>query len=454
MAAPQIVWFRNDLRLSDQAALRAAAEAGPIVPVFVLDEESPDIRPMGGASRWWLHHSLSALDASLRKRGGRLLLLRGRAAALLAQLAERIGAGAVHAIQQAEPWWPGLEAEVPRLQLHLGQTLVPPGLLHTKTGGRFRVFTPFWRALNEWGDPPLPAPAPAELVFAPLPDGEALADWELLPSHPNWASGFGDWTPGEAGALGMLEDFLPRLRGYAVARDFPSQEGTSRLSPHLHFGEISPAQAWHAALAHAGPDAEAWLRQLAWRDFAQETLGQFPDTASRAHRDEFERMPWTEVTSKEGAAQLAAWQCGRTGYPLVDAGMRQLWETGWMHNRVRMVAASFLAKHLLIDWRHGERWFWDTLVDADLANNGMGWQWVMGSGVDSAPYFRIFAPLRQSAKFDAAGYIRRWVPELAGFEDGAMHGPFPDGPNGYPPPIIAHGFARERALAAYAKLKA
>ena len=450
MAAPQIIWFRQDLRLRDQAALRAAAAAGPVIPVFVLDE-SRIIRQPGGASRWWLHHSLAALDESLRALGGGLLLLRGPAGDAIARLVAETGAAAVHATRHSEPWWPIIEAAIPRLHLHEGNSLVPTGLLRTKDGGRFRVFTPFWRALQGHGDPPLPCPAPARLDFAPMPAGEALASWNLLPTAPDWALGFDVWQPGETGAQARMADFLPRLPRYRDRRDFPSEEATSRLSPHLHFGEISAADAWHSAIGNDG--AEPWLRQLAWRDFALENLEQFPKSASRPHRAEFDRMAWTDVSGGEGRALLKAWQQGRTGYPLVDAGMRQLWATGWMHNRVRMVAASVLTKHLMIDWREGERWFWDTLVDADLANNAMGWQWVMGSGVDSAPYYRIFAPIGQSGKFDAGAYIRQWVPELAGLHGDAVHGPFENGFNGYPPPVVDHGWARNRALAAYEALK-
>jgi deoxyribodipyrimidine photo-lyase len=454
MAPPRIIWFRQDLRLEDQAAVAAAAAAGPVLAVYVLDEESPGLRPMGAASRWWLHHSLAALDASLRARGGALLLRRGPAARVLADLAAETGAAAVHGLRQGEPWWATIEAGVPRLILHDGATLVPPGLLRTKSGGRFRVFTPYWRAHVAHGAPPPPRPAPSRMDFAPLPAGERLADWGLTPSRPDWAAGFAaEWRPGEAGAHTALGAFLPRLSGYDRQRDFPSGPGTSRLSPHLHFGEISPARVWHAAVAADGAAATPWTRQLVWRDFAHETLDQFPASAARAHRPEFERMPWTDVASAEGRRLLRAWQRGRTGYPLVDAGMRQLWQTGWMHNRVRMVAASFLTKHLMIDWREGERWFWDTLVDADLANNAMGWQWVMGSGVDSSPYYRIFAPIGQSEKFDAGSYIRRFVPELAGLRGDAVHGPFDRGLKDYPPPIVDHRAARERALAAYAALK-
>ncbi len=453
MAETQIIWFRQDLRLSDQASVRAAAAAGPVLAVFVLDAQSVGVRPMGGASRWWLHHSLRSLDADLRAMGGALLLLRGRSDLVLAELVAKTGAAAIHALRHGEPWWPAIEAKVPRLVLHDGATLVPPGLLKTKTGGAFRVFTPFWRAHTSFGQPPRPLPAPRQIAFAEAPTGDQLADWGLLPAQPDWADGF-DWTPGEEGARAALEAFLPRLQAYDVRRDFPSEPATSSLSPHLHFGEISAAACWHVATDAAGEAATPWTRQLVWRDFAHETLAQFPDSATRAHRPQFEHMPWTDVSGGDGAALLKAWQTGRTGYPLVDAGMRQLWATGWMHNRVRMVAASFLVKHLLIDWREGERWFWDTLVDADLPNNAMGWQWVMGSGVDSAPYYRIFAPIGQSEKFDAGDYVRRWVPELARLKGAAVHGPFERGVNGYPPPIIDHKFARERALAAYAGLKA
>lgn len=458
MAAPHIVWFRHDLRLADQAALRAAAAAGPVIAAFVLDEASPGVRPMGGASRWWLHGSLAALDAALAARGGGLWLGRGKSAEVLARLVAQTGAAAVHALRQPEPWWAAIEAQVPRLRLHEGTALKPPGLLRTRAGGRFRLFTPYWRAHVADGPPPGPAPAPEgpdKLEFAPAPAGERLADWGLLPAGPDWAAGFRDagWQPGEAGATAALAAFLPGVAAYGRRRDHPGEDATSRLSAHLHFGDISPRTAWHAATARAGEDATPWTRQLVWRDFAHEMLDQFPDSARVPHRAEFDRMPWTDVSRGEGRRWLRAWQRGRTGYPLVDAGMRQLWATGWMHNRVRMVAASFLAKHLMIDWREGERWFWDTLVDADLANNAMGWQWVMGSGVDSAPYYRIFAPVGQSERLEAAGYIRQWVPELQGLDDRAIHGPFPDGgPGGYPAPVVDHRWARERALAAYRRL--
>jgi deoxyribodipyrimidine photo-lyase len=453
MATPQILWFRQDLRLADQPAVRAAAAAGPVLPVYVLDDESPGLRPMGAASRWWLHHSLAALDASLRQMGGGLLVLKGPSAAVLKRLAAETGAGTVHALHHGEPWWRAIEAQVPGLQLHGGVTLVPPGLLRTRTGGRFRLFTPYWRAHVALGAPAVPKVPPARIDFFPQPPGERLEALGLLPVKPDWAKQF-NWQPGEVAAQGALSAWLGALDGYERARNFPSEQGTSRLSPHLHFGELSPAQAWHAAVDAVGADAATpWTRQLVWRDFGQESLDQFPDSADRPHRTEFDRMHWTDTAAPEGAALLEAWQKGRTGYPLVDAGMRQLWATGWMHNRVRMVAASFLVKHLLIDWRQGERWFWDTLVDADAANNAMGWQWVMGSGIDSAPYFRIFTPTGQSAKFDGGAYIRRWVPELADVYGSAIHETFTAGHGSYPAPIVDHGTARARALAAYAALK-
>lgn len=454
MAETQILWFRNELRLADQPALRAAAAAGPIVALFVLDEESEGVRPIGGASRWWLHHSLASLHRALQARGGGLLLRRGRADRVLAALRRELGGGTVHAMAQPEPWWPAVEARIADLTLHPGTTLVPPGLLRTKSGGTFRVFTPYWRAHVAHGAPEKPKPAPANMAFADTSTGDRLDDWGLLPTTPDWSGGFADWAPGEAGATARLHAFLPNVPAYDRRRDFPSERATSRLSPHLHFGEISPATLWHAAVDHAGDGATAWTRQLVWRDFAHETLRLFPDSATRPHREAFDRLAWTDVSAGRGAGWLRAWQRGRTGYPLVDAGMRQLWQSGWMHNRVRMVTASFLVKHLRIDWREGERWFWDTLLDADLANNAMGWQWVMGSGVDSSPYYRIFAPVGQSERFDAAAYIRQWVPELAALPDNVIHGPFADGHGRYPPPIVDHAQARAAALAAYKAIAA
>ena len=452
MTAPVIVWLRRDLRLADQAAFHAAAAAaGPVIPVYVLDDETPQHRRMGGASRWWLHHSLSRLDADLRKLGSRLILRRGKCDEVLAQLAEATGAREIHALRHYEPWWRNAERAVAnRLDLHLhdGNYLAPPGTVLTGGGTPYKIFTPFWRALSEGLPPPDPLGKPGKLA-APgqWPESDNLSDWGLLPSKPDWAGGLREaWTPGEAGARDNLGTFVDLAARYSQQRNLPSLEGTSRLSPHLHFGEVSPATVWHAV---SGPKSNStgsvatFLGELGWRDYAQNIILQFPEYGSAGGRDTLDALKW-----RDAPADLAAWQQGRTGYPIVDAGMRQLWHTGWMHNRVRMIAASFLIKHLLIDWRAGERWFWDTLVDADYGSNAVNWQWSAGSGVDANMFVRIMAPLSQSAKFDAAGYIREWVPELAGLSDDAIHDPV-FRPRGYPEPLIGHREARERALAAY-----
>ncbi len=263
------------------------------------------------------------------------------------------------------------------------------------------------------------------------------------------------WTPGAAGAQARLDDFIARASRYDERRNFPSDTGTSFLSPHLHFGEISPAQCWHATMGQGG-SVETFLKELVWRDYGANLVHQYPDYGSRNAREAFDRFPWRGVDDPTVAAELKAWQQGRTGYPIVDAGMRELWATGWMHNRVRMIAASFLIKHLLIDWRVGEQWFWDTLVDADYGSNATNWQWTAGSGVDSNMFVRIMAPLTQSEKFNAGDYIRRWVPELADVSDPCVHDPYEHGvrPKGYPPKLVGHREARERALAAHDVMKA
>ncbi len=462
MSALHLIWFRNDLRLGDHAAVIGAAKAGPVAALFVLDDEAPGHWRMGAAQRWWLHHSLAALGRDLAARGGTLILKRGRAADIVPQVAQAMGAAAVHTLTHYEPWAKAQDAAVARavtLRRYHGALLAPPASVLAGSGGRYRIFTPWWRKLLEQMPPARPQPVP-EMVFAAAPAGDALADWQLLPTSPDWSGDFDIWTPGEAGAAARLAQFIAVARDYDTARNLPSQEGSSRLSPHFALGEISVRAVWHAvADAIPAADAEPYLRELGWRDFAANILDQFPD-----HGDVPGRAQFDDLGFRQAPDDLAAWQHGRTGYPIVDAGMRQLWATGWMHNRVRMIAASFLVKHLLIDWRLGERWFWDCLVDADLGANSLGWQWVMGSGVDSSPFNRVFAPVSQSAKFDAAGYIRRWVPELAALRDPDIHAPWEAEPmmlraagvtlgRSYPKPIIGHAEGRARALAAYAAVK-
>ncbi len=456
MSAPVILWLRRDLRLADHAALLAACAAGPVVPVYVLDEETAAHRKMGGASRWWLHHSLASLAAALEAKGSRLILCRGKCSEVLPALAAEIGAGEVHALHHYEPWWRNAEravAKVLTLHLHHGNYLAPAGSVKTGGGTPFKIFTPFWRALQEQVLPPHKPQAAPDKIPAPShwPASDRLQDWGLLPTHLDWAEGFrAEWIPGEVGAHDRLDDFTDQAKAYEATRNLPSRQGTSRLSPHLHFGEISPATVWHR-VAGRGGSVGTLLGELGWRDYAQNVIVQLPDYGATNAKPQFEKLQWRE--SAEAEADLKAWQQGRTGYPIVDAGMRQLWHSGWMHNRVRMIAASFLIKHLLIDWRCGEQWFWDTLVDADYGSNAVNWQWSAGSGVDAQMFVRIMAPLSQSPKFDAAGYIREWVPELRHLSDDEIHDPaLPV--RGYPAKLIGHAQARARALEAWSKVKA
>ena len=457
---PQIVWLRRDLRLADQPAILAAASEGPVIAVYVLDDEPAGRRRMGGASRWWLHHSLAAMANALEQCGSRLILRRGDAAEQVVRLAAETGATAVHAIRHYEPWWREAEkvlAQQVSLRLYDGNYLAPPGSIRTGAGGAFRIFTPFYKALLREHTLQDPLPVPALTAPDDWPISDNLGEWGLLPVDPDWAGGLREvWTCGEAAAQRQLEEFCVRAAEYETLRNLPSVDGSSRLSPHLHFGEISPLQVWHALEGMRGQGVESFRRELVWRDYAQNIVWQFPDYPEHPYRGEFERFPWRDpATDGRAAADLRAWQCGRTGYPIVDAGMRQLWATGWMHNRVRMIAASFLIKHLAIDWRQGERWFWDTLVDADYASNGVNWQWVAGSGADANMFVRIMAPLSQSEKFDAAGYIREWVPELSAMDEPCIHDPegFGCRPSGYPEPLVGHREGRERALAAYGRMK-
>lgn len=469
---PVVLWFRRDLRLADNPALEAARRTGaPILPLYVLDE-APGLRAPGAASLWWLDKSLAALGADLEARGARLILRRGDAAQVVRELC--IDAGAQAAMFNAL-----FDPAVARRDHDLAETLkahdiavhrfngghlVHPDAVRTRTGGPYNVFTPFWRTAREMVAAGAPTPAPAGLAApAAWPASDRLEDWALHPVRPDWSAGFADWTPGEAGAAERLTGFIDRALGtYSRDRDRPAVEGTSRLSPHLHFGEIAPKACWRAAAhAAAGAEADKFLAELGWREFSCAINARGRDLARGNFDGRFDRFPW-----RDAPADLEAWKRGRTGYPIVDAGMRQLWSTGWMHNRVRMIVASFLTKHLLIDWREGEAWFWDTLVDADHASNAANWQWVAGSGADAAPYFRIFNPMTQGGKFDPDGaYVRRWVPELARLPAQAIHAPW-EAPSAvldgagvrlgqtYPRPIVAHDAARKRALAAYAEMRA
>ena len=454
--ASSLVWFRQDLRLSDNPALAAAiGRGGPVIPVFIWAPEEEGAWPPGAASKWWLDLSLASLRAELEKRGSRLIIRRGPTAEALRQLVSESGAAAVFWNRRYEPAAVARDKEVESqlrgqgllAESFNGSLLFEPSTIRNQSGQPFRVFTAFWRAcLNK------PVLLPCEDAPAWLPPPVSwprsldLSELELAPAI-DWASGFREvWQPGEAGAKRQLRRFLEEAVGeYSVTRDRPAVGGTSRLSPHLHFGEISPGEVWRAVLGvmddhPAG--SQAYLRQIGWREFAYHLLYHHPESPQEALRKEFAAFPW-----RMDLERFKAWKRGRTGYPLVDAGLRELWQTGWMHNRVRMVVASFLVKHLLIPWQEGAAWFWDTLVDADLANNTLGWQWVAGCGADAAPYFRIFNPAIQAAKFDPqSDYVRRWVPE---FER-------PPGVGGgriYPPPIVDHVEARDRALAALASIR-
>ena len=460
MSEPQIVWFRRDLRLSDQAALTAAAQAGPVIPVFVLDDETPKSagvdRRMGGASRWWLHHALQALQSDLARHHSQLVIRKGNAVDELCKLAEETGATTVHALRHYEPWWrraQGMLKERLDLQLHDGNYLLPAGTVTTGSGTPYKIFTPFKNATFDAIDHFDILPEPSLSGPDSWPDSLSLDDLDLLPTSPDWAGGMrGYWSGlhGTAAALDRFDEFLEVIAGYSGDRNLPSQDATSRLSPHLHFGEVSPRMLWEGLGRHTGQGARMFRAELVWRDYAANLVCQFPDYSEKPYRDGYDAAFWRNPNRGHAIEEeLRAWQQGRTGYPIVDAGMRQLWATGWMHNRVRMIAASFLVKHLLIDWRHGEEWFWDTLVDADYASNGTNWQWVSGTGVDSNMFVRIMAPLSQSEKFDAAGYIREWVPELADLDEPYIHDP-PDHMRGdYPAKLIGHKEARERALENY-----
>lgn len=472
---PALVLFRNDLRIADNKALSAAAASGrPVICAFILDE-SAEIRKAGAASRWWLHHSLESLAAGLRKIGVDLILRQGDMGKIVEAICADSNAAAIYWNRRYATAEAAVDADMKQTlrargliaESFDGQLLHEPTRLKTGGGTSYKVFGAFKRALETLGDPRDPVDAPTHLKAwrGKLPS-DRLADWALLPSKPDWAGGLRDcWQPGETAAHERLDDFLAdQLQGYAEGRDFPGGEVTSRLSPHLAHGEITPFQIMarlsriraEAKLA----DAAKMRSELFWREFCHHLLFQFPDLANKNFDHRFDRFQWAP-----NAKNLDAWKRGLTGYPIVDAGMRELWQTGYMHNRVRMIVASFLAKHLLIDWREGEQWFWDTLVDADPASNPGNWQWVAGSGADAAPYFRIFNPILQGEKFDPDGvYVRRFVPELDRLSNKYIHKPWVAPAQelhaakvklgaSYPVPLIDHQQARARALQAYSIIR-
>ncbi|MFC3226711.1 cryptochrome/photolyase family protein [Marinibaculum pumilum] len=496
---PAILWFRRDLRLHDNPSLIAAADrGGPLIPCFLFDPDRPEWAELGGAAAWWLHHSLSALSESLRMQGLELLLRSGPTADLLRDICQASGAARIFCNQVPEPQSIAADRSLQRSLAEDGIDLViagPPLLFDppkplNRSGEPYQVFTPYWRACLGEQEPPAPRPqppmppaaaGPAEAGSAEAGSGdgdplasEDLADWRLTPTAPDWAGGLcAAWTPGEAGAGARLDGFLDAAAAsYHRARDLPDRVGTSRLSPHLHWGEISPQTVWHAVrrtVAAGGmPEkaAEKYLAELGWREFSHYLLHHFPSLPRQNLNGRFDAFPWSAPDGDAATRNaLQAWCRGRTGYPIVDAGMRELWTTGWMHNRVRMVVASFLVKDLRIHWRTGAGWFLDTLVDADLANNSASWQWVAGCGADAAPFFRIFNPVLQGRKFDPeGGYVREWVPEIAALPDRFLHAPWEapaevlrsagiDLGETYPRPVVDHAEARRHALSAFETIK-
>lgn len=473
-----LVWFRQDLRLGDNPALHHACQTDDaIIPVYIWEPEVEKPWQPGGASRWWLHHSLDALHHALKKKGSQLIIRRGISLDILQQLIRECHVRQVVWNRRYEPAIKRRDEKVKSrlkeqgidVQSFNGSLLHEPMSVKTKEGKPYQVYTPMWKAYQQLEQPRHPLPAPKQVpVPKEWPETESIDSLQLLPRIPWDKSFYTHWQPGEAAAQARLIDFCKEaVTSYQEQRDLPGIEGTSRLSPALHFGEISPNQIWHrvqrvrSTLADLElQQSEVYLKELVWREFAYHLLYHYPHTPTEPLRSEFNQFPW-----KNNARSLKAWQHGLTGYPIVDAGMRQLWTTGWMHNRLRMVVASFLVKHLLIPWQRGVEWFWDTLVDADLASNTLGWQWTAGCGADAAPYFRIFNPMQQQARFDPTGaYVKRWVPELQQLPTQYLPAPW-TAPRKvlleagitlgktYPMPIVEHTQARAHALEAYATMR-
>lgn len=451
-----IVWFRQDLRLSDNPALAHAIKSGgKIIPVYILDDKAAGQWALGGAARWWLHHALADLSDSLQKAGAQLIVRRGDALTELLKLITEKKAPQIFWNRRYEPYAIAQDKAIKEKLSDAGlnvesfsaRLLNEPWTIKNGSGLPFRVFTPYWKAcLKKLHSDGVPAPLPAPKKILGFDKKLRSDDLDLLPTKPDWSKGLAArWQVGEKAAQKTLHDFIDdNLMHYTVERDFPAKDTTSHLSPYLAHGQISPRQCWHAiqtGLAsgtippHKHAEADKFLAEIGWREFAYHLLFHFPETPTKPLYTKFEKFPW-----RKNDKDLRAWQQGRTGYPIVDAGMRQLWQTGWMHNRVRMVVGSLLVKHLLLPWQSGAQWFWDTLVDADLASNTLGWQWIAGCGADAAPYFRIFNPTTQAEKFDKDDlYIKQYVPEY--------------GSKSYPKPIVDHDLARKRALEALAEVK-
>lgn len=473
-----LIWFRQDLRLTDNPALHnAVIENENILPIYILDETSP--WAIGGAQRWWLHHSLISLQEQFKKHGLELILKKGNPQKILLAICQEEKINRIYWNRCYEPAVIQRDVEIKKkltarnikVQSYNGSLLYEPWEITNKQGGYFKVFSYFWKTccccLKHEKILAMPK-FKNKFNQKKIIKSEKLEAWNLLPSTPDWASGFHHlWQPGELGAQKKLKYFISDLLvDYSIKRDFPGHQATSGLSPHLHFGEVSPRQIVsvikpienHTIILSA--QCEHFLRQLGWREFSYHLLYHFPDFPEENFQKKFNHFPWSDHKNL-----LSCWQKGQTGYPIVDAGMRELWQTGYMHNRVRMIVASFLTKDLFIDWRHGAKWFWDTLLDADLANNSISWQWVAGSGVDAAPYFRIFNPVLQGEKFDPQGkYVRHWIPELSKLPNKYIHQPWKAPQNileaagialgkNYPNPIVNHDLARREALSIYSKLK-
>lgn len=477
MSNTTLYLFRNDLRLKDNPGLSAACNSGqPVLLLFILDNADKNWR-IGSASRWWLHHSLQSLHSSIEKHGGSLILRKGNTVSILDEIINQANVNKLYFSRTYEPAQVKIEENIffsfhdqIEVKQFGGYLLFEPEQIKTGNDQPYKVFTPFWKKCLKQPEPCLSKQKTSKLKIASCfkVRCDELNDWCLLPNEPDWASGLRDkWQPGEDGAHYTLKEFIQSgLQNYDVERNRPDRDGTSCLSPYLHCGEIAPARIWYEVKQQVDryksktKSGMTFLRELGWRDFSTHLLYNWPDLPNSPFRPEYKNFPW-----KKNRKILVAWQKGQTGYPIVDAGMRQLWHSGWMHNRVRMIVASFLVKHLLIHWREGEDWFWDTLVDADLANNSVSWQWIAGSGADAAPYFRIFNPILQGKKFDPNGdYVRRWVPEVAMLPGQYIHEPWitPEEVlnkanielgREYPLPIIEHDVGRYNALYAFRNFK-